>query len=249
MSQTPWTTPGPITKPERRVDAEAYRLQATYTTLIGVSAQLDPRSVQAEIGSSELGYACDRRIAYRLAGTPATNQRDPLVSLIGKGWHLVMADTFGRLARLFPGRFLIETPVRYRGIPGTVDLYDRVLHTVVDWKTSTKDKISHVRSQWPAASYVTQVQTYAAGLAEAGHEVTHVALLYVPRDGKRLDDMWPWRERFDRTAADTAVDRVDALRGKDPATVAAAPDRLCGWCSHYLPGSTDLAIGCPGSSS
>jgi hypothetical protein len=246
----PWTNPPePVVSPVK-VDVEAYALGAVYRTLIAIGAATAPRSVQRSIGSSELGYACERRLAYRLSGTPTVNVRDPLASMMGTGFHAVLADTFTRLNEtLTPGRFLIETPVVYRDIPGTCDLYDRETATVVDWKTSTLDKISHMPGQGVAANYQVQGQTYAAGLAARGEDVRHVALMFFPRDGKRLDQAWMWRTRFDRAVADVAVDRLETLRGKDPAAVAATPDRLCGWCSHYLPGSTDLSVGCPGGSS
>lgn len=246
MTAATWENAAPPVKAPPRVDAEAYALQATYTTLIRVGAALYPRSLQNVIGSSELGYACDRRLAYKLAGTPTVNNRDPLVSLMGQGFHEVMADTFGRLAATFPGRFLIETPVVYRDVPGTCDFYDRELELVLDWKTSTVDKIKHLMYQGPAASYEVQTQTYAAGFEALGYKVRHVALAFVPRDGKELSQMWFWRTRYDRAVADKAIDRLEALRGKDPGSVPASPDRLCGWCAHFKPGSTNLTVGCPG---
>src|SRR4029450_10719077 len=138
-----------------------------------------------------------------------------------------MAETFERLNRITGNRFLVEVPVVYRNIPGTCDLYDRDMGTVVDWKSSTLDKISHLKRQQPALPYQVQVQTYAAGLATAGYEVRNVALVFVPRDGKTLDQLWVWRTAFDRKVADDAIDRLAALRGKSPADVVASPDRLC----------------------
>jgi hypothetical protein len=231
------------------VDAEAYALGMVYRTFIEVAAALAPRSQQNVIGSSELGHLCDRRMVYKLRATPVTNRKDPLVSLIGTGFHAVMADGFAQINAVVGQRFLIETKVTYRGVPGTCDLYDRETRTVVDWKTSTVDKIGHMRAQGPASNYIVQVQCYAAGLAARGEDVAQVALVFVPRDGKSLDQIWVWRAKFDSSIADAAIDRMEALRGKAAASVPASPDRLCGWCSHYLPGSTDLSIGCPGEAS
>lgn len=241
----PWTGPPARVKDVPVVDPEAYALGAVYRTLIGLGSTLAPRSQQRALGFSELGYACERRIAYRLAGTPVTNRRDPLASLLGTGFHSVVADTFRQLSPVTGSRFLVETPVEYRGIPGTCDLYDREARTVVDWKTSTVDRIRRTRAEGVKANYQVQVHGYAAGLAARGEDVRHVALVFVPRDGN-LDELHVWRERYSQTVADTAVDRMESLRGKDPASVKHLPDNLCGWCNHHLPGSTDLSVGCPG---
>ena len=244
---TPWQTPQPYESAPVIADAEAYALAGVYRTLIGIGAATATRTLQRTIGSSELGYACDRRLAYRLSETPVTNTRDPLVTLLGTGWHAAMAETFARINGLTGGRFLVEQPVMYRDIPGQCDLYDKTLATVVDWKSSTLDKISHLKRQGPALPYQVQVQCYASGLIELGHDVRNVALVFVPRDGKTLDQIWVWRTKYDRKVADDAIDRLEALRGKAPQDVPATPDRLCPWCSHYLPGSTDLSVGCPGN--
>lgn len=242
----PWT--GPPARTEKTappLDPEAHALGAVYRTLIPLGARYAPRAQQRALGFSELGYSCERRSAYRMADTPPVNHRDPLASIIGTGFHHVMAATFGQLAPLFGSRFLVETPVEYRGIPGTCDLYDRDLKTVVDWKTSTVERIRRTRVEGVKGNHRVQVHGYGAGLSAVGEDVRRVALIYVPRDGD-LDDLYVHRERFDESIVDVAIDRMETLRGKDPATVKPLPDNMCGWCNYYLPRSTDLSVGCPG---
>jgi hypothetical protein len=36
-----------------------------------------PRALQAQLGPSEIGQACPRRLAYRIAGTPVVNNPEP----------------------------------------------------------------------------------------------------------------------------------------------------------------------------
>jgi hypothetical protein len=240
---TQWSSAEPVTG--ATVDGEAYALETAIRSLLFLGSVTDPRSLQVSLGSSEAGHVCQRRKAYKLAGTPTVNFRDPLRSMVGKGVHLGFAEMMTRLDG-GSGRFLVESRVEYRGIPGTVDLYDRMTGTVVDWKTTTLAKVKHLRHEGPAASYVTQTQLYGAGLKAAGEDVRTVALLFVPVDGS-LDQMWAWRQPFDQRVADTAVDEVESLRGRDPATVPSTPDRLCGWCAHFRYGSTDLSVGCPGA--
>src|SRR5262245_16474751 len=115
MTAAPWDQPPVVPAPQQRVDAEAHALAVSYRTLIQIAASTSPRSQQGTIGASELGHACARRLAYRLSGTPAVNDRDHLAAMLGTGWHHVMADFFTRLGSWLPGRFLVETPVTYRG--------------------------------------------------------------------------------------------------------------------------------------
>jgi len=239
-----WAAPTPPS--ETPIDVDAYALGKTLETLIALGAATSVRSTQTTLGSSEAGHQCDRRIAYRLAGVPAVNHvQDPLRAFVGVGLHLGMAELFQRLDG-GAGRFLVESHVEYRGVPGTVDLFDRFTGTVIDWKSTVRSKVSAIQRDGPPMPYVVQCQIYAAALAAAGEAVRTVALAFVPVDGQ-LSGLYVWRAPFEQRVADEAVDRIDRLRRTLPADAHHRVDRLCPWCHHYLAGSTDLAIGCPGA--
>jgi hypothetical protein len=242
----PWTTAGPPVELPAVHDPDADVLLGQMVGLIQLGAATSPRSVQSSIGSSEAGYACDRRIAYKLAGARRANLDDPVRTLVGLGLHLALAELFGRLAD-GSQRFWTGVKVLYRDIPGELDVYDRFTGTVIDFKSSTKAKIARLRRDGPPKHGPVQVQLYGAGLSCLGEQPRAVALLYLPIDGT-LADAWLWRAPFNQRIADEAVDRIERLRGKDPSAVDAHPDRLCPWCAHFRPGSTDLALGCPGNS-
>lgn len=208
------------------------------------------RSTQDHIGPSELGTECDRQLAYRLRGTRKANHPDPLRVMFGSGLHAVLQEMFTRIDGGC-GRFLVEHPVSYRGVAGTVDLYDSRRQAVIDWKSTTKGKLRDIRRRGPNDKYRIQAHTYGAALAAMGYPVRVVALAFVPLDGA-LADIFLWTAPLDTSIADAAIDRLDRLRASlTPSTpladVTAEPTRLCPWCSHYRPGSTDLSIGCPGS--
>ena len=227
--------------------AEAYALEAALRSHLNLGALTSPRSTQGAVGMSEAGRPCDRQLAHRLAGTRPVNLTDPGRALVGTGTHHALAEVFGRLDG-GSGRFEVERRVNYRGVPGTVDLYDRVTGTVVDWKTTTAGKLKRVRHDGPRVEYVTQVNLYAAALDVAGESVAWVALAYLPVDGT-LADLWVWRARYDRAVADAAVARLDSLRMVDhPSTVAASPGPLCPWCPYYRPHVPASRDTCPGSS-
>jgi len=240
------------TRPEP--DVEAYALEAVLRSLVHIGAHTSPRSQQKTVGASEVGHPCPRRLAYQLVHTTPVNLGDPLRALVGTGTHLALAELMHRMDA-GTGRWLVETPVAYRGVPGTVDLYDRMTGTVIDWKTTLRTKVARLRVDGPPAQYVTQLQIYAAALEAVGETPRWTALAYLPIDSG-LNDLWVWRTGYHRDIADAAVDRLQHLARAelettaghiDPATVEAVPNYLCAWCPYHQPGAVDLSIACPGN--
>lgn len=242
----PWVScpPLPPADPAPEPDADSAALSATVASLISLADSTEHRSLQSEIGASEIGWSCPRRAAYKLSGTPAVNRPDPLRAIVGTGLHLWLEHAFARLDG-GSGRFVVEQYLSYHGIPGKADCYDRFLHVVLDWKSSTLKKIGDLKRHGIPEGHLIQANLYAAALIDAGEDVRKLAIVFIPIDGT-LDQIWSFTATPDRTIADRAVARVDALRGKDPADVPARPDRLCGWCAAYSPTSTNLSIACPG---
>lgn len=225
-------------------DPESYALERSLISLIQLGAATSHRSQQHVIGISEIGRICERQIAYKLNDTEPSNLTDPLRALVGTGWHLAMKEMFTRLDA-GSGRFLVEHDVRFRGIPGTYDLYDRMTRTLIDWKTVLLAKLKSIRYNGPQSAHVVQLQTYAATLIIAGEKPIAAALAYVPVDGV-LDELHVWRTGLDPSVADKAVDRVNAIDGRLPSTVNATYTDLCSWCDYYQPESTDIDAACPG---
>lgn len=215
--------------------------------LFTISATSD-RSVQAHLGPSEIGAACPRRLAYRIAGTPVVNLADPLKAMFGTGLHGVIAAGLLRMDQGV-GRYLVEHAVTYRGVSGSVDLFDRYTGRVTDWKTTTKSSIKRYRRDALPANYVVQAHIYAQGLLAAGEQVDTVALTFIPRDGE-LRDVWTWTTTPKKEIADQAIDRylelTEAVKRDGPAGVQATPTTLCTYCPNYRPNATDLTVACPG---
>jgi hypothetical protein len=246
----PWTAlPAQAEAPAPTIDPDALALGKLLATFIAMGATLDDRSRQVEIGSSEVGWPCDRRVVYKISGVaPANPDGDPLRRLIGTGVHLALAGVF-RLLDSGHGFFLVEFPVRYRDIPGTADLVFRHGNVVIDWKTAKKEKITRIKREGPPRHYVVQAMLYAAALRAMGYQITHVAIAWLPIDidhTEGLDKLYVWRAPFNQALADDAVDRIERLSGKRPSQVDPRPDRLCRFCAHYDPNSTNLDAACPG---
>lgn len=201
------------------------------------------RSQQAAIGFSEIGAACSRKLAYRLRSTPAVSHADPLKSIVGTGGHLILAEYFRRLDA-GTGRYLVEQDVSYRGIPGTVDLYDRRRRVALDWKFKELAKVKRARREGPSTDYVIQVHGYGTALRAAGEDVSHVAIVYIPVNGV-LADIYVWLRPLDSSIVDAAISALPTSR--DPLATPASPSPLCGWCPFHNPNlAQPTALACPG---
>ena len=208
-----------------------------------------PRSQQKAIGMSEVGGECDREIAYKISGTtPSRFDDDPMVTIVGTGIHLVLADMFRRIDN-GRGRWLIEHPVEYMGIPGSADAYDRRKRLLIDWKSTAKSKIRRIAKDGPPQRYIVQSQLYAQALRAIGEDPQRIAIVYLARDGS-LDDLFVWPMAVDKDIADAGVARLNnikkALEVKNAGSIAATPSNLCGWCDYCQPGTTNLNAACPG---
>lgn len=221
-----------------------------------------PRSQQTEVGPSEVGQPCLRRLAHRLAGTTPTNDSgDPWRPTVGTAAHAWLADALG-LANDELGagrRWIVEERLDVApGLSGSGDVFDTQTSTVVDWKvvgpTSLKKQRAACRpgGDGPGDLYRTQVHLYGKGHANAGRTVRTVAICFLPSAGLLADAVW-WSEPYDQAVADAAIARLEQLRtavaaGVSPAAFPTTPEseRSCLWCPFYAYGTTDLAVGCPG---
>lgn len=235
-----------ITPVERDASCTAVELWAQ--EILWQASAFSPRSLQAEIGFSELTYHCERALAYKLqCNTPPLGTETALKAFIGTGYHMLIAE---RIEQLFgkTGRYLVETPVSYRGVIGTADLFDTLTGRVIDWKSAGYWKMNSLRKnpEW-SYNHLVQLSGYGAALDALGWNVKEICTVFVPRDGN-TEDVIALVRPFDRSIADEAIDKIDAIRGLDPATVDPSPGVDCIQCQFYNPGYTgDLSIYCPGS--
>lgn len=206
------------------------------------------RSLQVEVGPSEIGSPCKRQVAYRIAGVAKRELKDaPFASLVGGGVHLVMDDVVG----MHPGRFVTNVKVATQsGLFGTIDLYDREHDAIVDWKSVSDASLKVVRQGGAQPSHLAQIRTY--GLAWGNTYSVPPRLLrivYLPRSGQ-LKKAIMHEELYDQQ---TAVETVRAFHALEveveqmgPAAIPPTPSWLdCTYCSYRRPGPVDDE-GCPG---
>jgi hypothetical protein len=217
------------------------------------------RSRQTEIGPSEIAVPCDRRLGYRIHGTPAKRDgRVPWAPMIGTAVHALIADALAvENVRLERERWLIEQRVHPDpSISGSCDAYDTDQETVVDWKVVGPTRLEHYRRKGPGAQYEGQIQIYGRGWQRAGRSPRWVRIVFLPRSTD-FDEAYEWTAPYSRELADGALDRLfrtmvllkDLGVEGNPAmwgAVPAMPDRYCVWCPYFRRGAAADASGCPG---
>jgi hypothetical protein len=184
------------------------QLEADLRAAVAYRVYNSPRSLQKELGPSEVGHPCPRRIAFGLMAAPEVAPRfDPLPSAVGTGGH----DFFGGAfemdnERIGEQRWLVEDRVNpFGSTEGNSDLFCTRYGTVVDHKFLGLDKIKHARKHGPRRVYINQVQTYGLGQLRKGRRVERVAIWMLPRGGL-LADAYLWSAPFDPKIAEW-VDR------------------------------------------
>jgi hypothetical protein len=243
---------------------DATELKRTLIDIITWAESRRPRSVQVELGPSDLGAECDRRIGYKMADLPRANYTgDPWVTFVGSAIHSRLQESIDTWSSFHgSSRFLTEQSAPLDGIiKSHPDLLDRERKMVIDHKSVSTDLLKKYRTGdamelFPG--YIIQVQLYGLAFELQGHEIEKVALAFYPRSGW-LKSMHTWVAPYDRELALAAYQRpyeiADVLTRLEVmdnpqrwAEVPAAPGNQCGFCPWYDPGRVTPAddTGCPG---
>lgn len=205
-----------------------------------------PRHLQKELGPSEVGHPCMRKMAFGMMDIPRSNpQFDPLPSIIGTATHkwLESAAAYAN-TQLGRQRWLIETRVNVAtGLAGSCDLYDRDNAIVIDWKVPGDNQFK-LKSKHMTTTYQNQVHLYGYGYERAGLPVKEVAIALLPRGGT-LSKMHLWREDYSRERAEAILKRRDAVIALindfrveiDPGRYQWIPIKPedCIWCPWFKP--------------
>jgi hypothetical protein len=207
-----------------------------------------PRSRQKDLGPSEAGNPCNRRLAYRLLGASGVNtDSDPWPAIVGTAVHSWLEKAFSHNPDRYDTEVKVELPTYMRG---TVDLVDKHAKTVIDHKVLGLTSLKRFKADGPSEQYRTQVHLYACGLRLAGYDIEHVAIAAWSRSGA-LKDAHYWNEPYNEQIVEATLQRIDALRevtamGRNALPLIPTADANCTWCPFYVPAVTDVTEGCPG---
>lgn len=217
-----------------------------------------PRSWQKRIGPSEIGTPCPRKLGYKLAGVPEVNRRTAWRPTVGTAVHSWLADAFMAYndSQGF-SRFLVELRVDVgdingQPITGSVDLYDRVTCTAVDWKIVGPTTLKKARTSGPSDTYRTQVNLYGRGIIRRGLPVDSVAVMFLPVSGELSQAVYrpmPYDEMAAVQALSRAIGVDAAIRTAGPQAVLPGlptQEDFCQGCSWFSPGSQTPAVSCAG---
>jgi len=238
-------------------------LKHQLTEIIRWADSWNPRAKQVEIGPSEIGDPCDRRIGYRLGEVPPVNtQFDPWAAIVGTAVHSWLDQSVRLWMDCHNSEdWSTETKLSInKFVQGHSDLFWHEQHTVIDWKTAGPTVMKKLRDGGPSDGYIIQTQIYGYGYERAGWPVKRVALVFLPRAG-RLKDMYVWTGQYDRSVAEHALGRMYNIARKVVSLetsihphkweqIDAVPSNSCGFCPWYNSmkpkeeGANDR--GCPG---
>lgn len=226
-----------------------------------------PRTIQKELGPSELGGKCIAQIARKLAGAPTQPVREPMwAPWQGGAVHTKMEDVLAFWnKRLGRERFLAEQTLQIDAdIIGHGDAYDTDTNTVIDWKyvgvTALKELRSALYNKLPSAeqmkqTYRIQTHIYGWGYEQLGYDVKWVRVVLLARSWK-FDDSAEWTEAYDKDLVDWAIKRYDSIKEmlkmlnieQSPEAISLVPrtpGSECAWCDYKQAEPTNWA-GCEG---
>lgn len=218
-----------------------------------------PRSLQRMIGPSEIGTPCDHCLAAKITGWPQTDRGVPWLPYVGTCVHSGIEETFirhenARNAVHTTGlRYLTEARVMVghigdREVWGSTDLVDLEVGMTVDWKVVGAATLKTAKAG-PSPVYRVQADLYAKGWNDAGVQVDHVAIAYLPRNAVSLDQAIWWTRPHDRQRAVDALDRANRIwanittlasistQARDAWIRAQPRDPKCWDCARYPDGT------------
>lgn len=187
-------------------------LRQDIIAMIKARDEATPRHRQLELGPSELGHPCMRKLAYGLMQTPRCNPSfDPLPSIIGTATHKWL-ESAAMHANEVLGRKRWHVETRVNPAPwlsGSCDLYDADTATVIDYKIPGAGRFK-TYSKHMSEVYRTQVHLYGKGFRNAGLAVETVSVMLIPRGGM-LSSSKLWSEPYDESIALAALGRREQV--------------------------------------
>lgn len=176
-----------------------------------------PRSLQREVGPSQLGNPCDHCLAAALAGWEKV-QDEAWLPLIGTAVHALLLDTAvgAWTTRSRGGEWLLEFPVRVGEVNGTpvdgsADAFHVPTGTVVDLKVVGASTLNEARRHGSKAQYRAQINLYGRGFRNEGYAVQQTIVAYLPRNSMRLSDAFFDEKPYDESIALAALERAEQL--------------------------------------
>lgn len=255
---------GGIHRPTEWMSPETARIWPDIRLHIAAHIRNQPRTLQTEIGPSELGTQCLHHLGQRLMGRKPAEQDIKWLPFIGTSVH-------AQFERMFGDETKFETETRVdvgeiwpgRMVSGSIDLWSGRHKATIDWKIVGKSTLDSVRRDGPSQQYRIQASLYGIGMTNrlTDGAVEHSCIYYLPRNAQSIDGGYIYETGFDPQPGMWALNRarlmlclLDTLRtGYGNATVDDWIDCLprnpqhCFTCSdtakHWHPTDDELIRG------
>lgn len=219
-----------------------------------------PRSVQKEIGPSELGTDCLHCLAAKLAGW-AQSRQVAWLPYIGTSVHKAFEHLFDSLDEMVTIDSELHQKRRWEAemrvpvgeihglagktqVNGSIDLFDRLTSRTIDWKIVGPTTIRNAKANGPSQQYLIQASLYGIGLNHVGETVSHNCIYFLPRNDNSLTSALPVEIPFDPQPGQWALNRANMLAMfLDLIENADGPDMRDAWI-HSLPKSASHCFQC-----
>lgn len=228
------------------LEERTYALRGDLINLIKDRAASAPRSLQKELGPSDVAHPCMRRMAMSMLDIPRSNPEfDPLPSILGIATHAWLDAACQHANRqLGRVRWLTETRVNPSDwLQGSSDLFDLDTGTVIDWKVMGNSSFKKYKKRMNPV-YRNQANLYGLGFERGGQTVNNVAVMLIPKAGL-LTNAYLWMEPYDRELAYATLERRNkALALLNDLDIENNLERLewleksgpaCSFCKWYSP--------------
>lgn len=228
------------------VDAGAEQLHTRIDDIIRDALLNQPRSLQRQIGPSEIGEPCDRWVMWKIVGREEPKRAQvPWKPALGTFAHAGLEEIFGRANGNYD-EWVTEHKVTVGYLPdgtaitGHSDLFHVPTRTVIDWKIVGDRQLQSYRANGPSERYRVQAHLYGGGFTmdpEPWGATERVAIYFLPRD-REFEKGYFWSEPWNPTIWSDALNRLNRLwrecdRVGMPTAAEALPlceNRFCHWC-------------------
>lgn len=184
---------------------------------------LGGRSLQVEIGVSEIGMSCQRCVARKMAEYEKSAKVSSFRTTVGRYFHEGVATELERKYE-GTGALVIEQKLHvhtYKGwvLRGSCDVFapNEGHGMVLDWKLVGDDTLNKMRKAFdngegPKQQYFIQGQLYGLGWELAGYHPEEVCIFFAPANKGDLRRYHvAFRFPYDRMVAARALANVEAM--------------------------------------
>lgn len=188
------------------------------------------RDLQKLVGPSDLSDPCAYCLGQKMIQAPEGAHKYWVGARIGTAIHRELEEVvpLHRPGWVPESRVVVGEIPGYGVIYGTCDLFVPERQRVVDYKTTTRNKmLLYQRAQEEPSPYDTeavakarstlnrylyQAMLYAKGKIAEGIPVKDIEIVFICRDGKTDTDIWsPEPFRYDEAAAQRVLDRAQRV--------------------------------------